>query len=216
MYEELLSRAKAIDNEATPGPWRWDLHLSSRQCMLETDHSGQYYVMGFSRWGMNGACPEFQQFERYSGPVDERGGMGMVRADKLAKSYPGKEHHVGFDDYINHPDAAFIAKSRALVPELIAAIETMAAQLACNGEEIERLNEQVEVDSQLKSGLSNANALCGMYKNDLARVTAERDAGVNLIKSRCYLEGGGICEQTGRPCDGCLSVWRTLTRQKRR
>ena len=126
----LLDRAKELDARATPGPWMWDMRTAHRMCQLVTAHSGQYYVMQFSRWGMQDACPEFQRFKRYSGPVNERGSLGMIRADKMAKSYPGREHHKGFDDYIDHPDAVFIAESRQLVTDLIAALEAQAAQLA--------------------------------------------------------------------------------------
>ena len=128
MYEELIQRAKALDEKATPGPWMWDMRTAHHTCQLVTAHSGQYYVMQFSRWGMQDACPEFQRFKRYSGPVTERGGLGMVRADKMAKSYPGKEHHKGFDDYIDHPDAVFIAASRALVTELIEAVTALQSE----------------------------------------------------------------------------------------
>lgn len=139
MYEELIQRAKALDERATPGPWMWDMRTGRHTCQLTTTHSGRYYVMQFSRWGMQAACPEFQRFKRYSGPVTERGGLGMVRADKMAKSYPGKEHHKGFDDYIDHPDAVFIAESRALVTELIEAVTALQAESAEKDKEIERL-----------------------------------------------------------------------------
>lgn len=142
MYEELIQRAKALDEKATPGPWMWDMRTAHHTCQLVTAHSGQYYVMQFSRWGMQDACPEFQRFQRYSGPVTERGGLGMVRADKMAKSYPGKEHHKGFDDYIDHPDAVFIAASRALVTELIEAVTVLQSENAEKDREIERLMDK--------------------------------------------------------------------------
>lgn len=81
--------------------------------------------MGFVRWGMDSACPTFQEFEKYEGPVTERGGKGMTRADKLAKSYPGKEHHVGFDDYIDHPDALAFEKSWEDIDALIAEVKLL-------------------------------------------------------------------------------------------
>lgn len=120
---ELIQQARELDAKATPGPWKWDLRTRTHQCKLLTDHSGQYYVMDFSRWGMQDACPTFQVYDKYEGPVTERGSHGMVRADELAKSYKGQEHHRGFDDYIDHPDAAFIAASRILVPQLCDALE---------------------------------------------------------------------------------------------
>ena len=171
MYEELIQRAKALDEKATPGPWMWDMRTAHHTCQLVTAHSGQYYVMQFSRWGMQDACPEFQRFKRYSGPVTERGGLGMVRADKMAKSYPGKEHHKGFDDYIDHPDAVFIAASRALVTELIEAVTALQSENAEKDKEIERLRAERD---RLLDRAHEAQA-----ERDCAR--AERDAAVALV-----------------------------------
>lgn len=133
--QALIKRAKELDKRATPGPWKWDLRSCCRDVKIVTDHSGQYYVMCFERWGMQGAAPSFQVYDKYEGPVRERGSHGMRRADTLAKSYPGKEHHKGFDDYPDHPDAQFIVEARQLVPELIAAIELLAAELGQTWEE---------------------------------------------------------------------------------
>jgi hypothetical protein len=127
--EKLIEQAKELDKRATPGPWKWDLRKTCRDAKIVTDHSGQYYVMGFARWGMQGAVPTFQVYDRYEGPVTERGSHGMKRADELARSYPGKEHHRGFDDYPDHPDARFIVEARRLLPELIAAVEHLSAEL---------------------------------------------------------------------------------------
>lgn len=127
--KELIERAKELDKQATPGPWMWDLRTNYRDVKIVTTHSGQYYVMSFERFGMQGAAPCFQVYDKYDGPVNKRGSHGMFRADKLAKSYPGKEHHKGFDDYPDHPDAKFIVESRQLVTELIAAVEQLSAEL---------------------------------------------------------------------------------------
>lgn len=127
--KQIIERAKRLDMRATPGPWKWDLRKTCSDVKIVTTHSGQYYVMGFVRWGMQGAAPTFQVYDEYAGPVTERGSHGMRRADILAKSYPGKEHHVGFDDYPDHPDAEFIVAARQLVPQLIEAVEYLAAEL---------------------------------------------------------------------------------------
>lgn len=138
-YTELIARAKELDKRATPGPWKWDLRKTCRDAKIVTDHSGQYYVMCFERWGMQGAVPSFQVYDKYEGPVTERGSHGMKRADALARSYPGKEHHVGFDDYPDHPDAKFIVESRKLVPELVAALENLAAERAQIAAQLDRI-----------------------------------------------------------------------------
>ena len=133
-YKELIAKAKEIDEQATPGPWMWDLRECNHFCLLTTTHRGRYYVMGFQRWGMQDAVPVFQVYERYEGPVHKRGSKGMVRADKLSKSYPGQEHHHGFDNYISHPDARYIAEGRELFHQLIEA----CAELQARAEKAER------------------------------------------------------------------------------
>lgn len=140
--KKLIERAKALDMRATPGPWKWDLRKNCRDVKIVTDHSGQYYVMTFERWGMQGAAPSFQVYDRYEGPVRERGSHGMRRADTMAKSYPGKEHHVGFDDYPDHPDARFIVASRQLVPELTAAVEKLATELEWTKGQLDKIVKQ--------------------------------------------------------------------------
>ena len=150
-YKELIEKAKEIDEKATPGPWMWDLNECIHQCKLTTTHSGKYYVMGFNRWGLQSALPSFQVYDRYEGPLEGRGSHGMVRADEMSRSYPGKVHHQGFDNFIDHPDARYIAESRQLFHLMIDAIT--------------ELSEKV-----------------GELENQLAEVTAERDAAIEDMK----------------------------------
>jgi len=125
MTHEELEAIEARCNAATPGPWEWDVNSVSKIVHLRTVHSGRYYVMGFKRFGTKGAAPTFQVYEKHEGPLHERGSKGMFRADDLAKSYPGKEHHEGYDDYIDHPDAEFIAHSKQDVASLIAEVKRL-------------------------------------------------------------------------------------------
>lgn len=118
--DKSLAEIRERAERATPGPWMWDMRTGQRTCMLTTAHSGRYFVMTFDRWGMNDACPSFLACEKYEGPVGARGALGTVRADKLAKSLPGKEHHNGFDDFIDHPDAIFIEHAPEDVNRLLA------------------------------------------------------------------------------------------------
>lgn len=71
----------------------------------------------------------------------------MVRADKLAKSYPGKEHHVGFDDFIDHPDALFIAHAKQDIEFLLAEIDRLQAE---RGEAIANMKSIVDGDNYCK------------------------------------------------------------------
>jgi len=128
MTREELEAIEARCNAATPGPWEWDVNSVSKIVHLRTVHSGRYYVMGFKRFGTKGAAPTFQVYEKHEGPLQERGSKGMFRADDLAKSYPGKEHHEGYDDYIDHPDAEFIAHSKQDVASLIAEVKRLTRE----------------------------------------------------------------------------------------
>ena len=128
MTNEELDAIRAREAAATPGPWAWDIQAAIKQAYLWTTHNGHHYVMGFRRWGMNGAAPTFQVYEKYEGPLDERKSKGMFRADKLTKSLPGKEYNVGYDDYLDHPDAEFIAHARQDVPALIAEVKRLNSE----------------------------------------------------------------------------------------
>ena len=125
MTKEKLDEIKSRLKAATPGPWEWDVNSGVKIARLMTTHSGRYYVMGFKRWGPQNAIPEFQVYDKYEGDVRERGSHGMVRADKLLKSMPGKEHHEGYDDYISHPDADLIANAPSDIQVLLDYIEEL-------------------------------------------------------------------------------------------
>lgn len=56
----------------TPGPWAWFGNAGSHSLYLATTHSGRRYIMGFKRWGMRGAQPQFQPE-----------GRGLVDASEL-------------------------------------------------------------------------------------------------------------------------------------
>ena len=49
-------------------------------------------------------------------------------------------------------------------------------------------------------------------KSEIARMTAERDAAVACIKSKCIYtedtEYGTRCDLNNKPCDSCADVWR--------
>jgi len=128
MTHEELEAIEAREAAATPGPWVWEVNSVHNFVHLRTTHSGRYYVMDFVRWGMRGASPRFQVYERHEGRMDERGSKGMFRADKLTKSNPGKEHHEGWDDTIDNPDAEFIAHARQDVSALLAKVKRLNAE----------------------------------------------------------------------------------------
>ena len=125
MTKEKLDEIRQRLNAATPGPWEWDVNSIHKTASLMTTHSGRYCVMGFERWGTQGAIPKFHVCDKYEGPIRERGSQGMVRADKLLKSMPGREHHEGYDDYISHPDADLIANAPGDIKALLDYIEEL-------------------------------------------------------------------------------------------
>lgn len=53
-----------MEMKHTPGPWAWFGNAGSNSLYLATTHSGRRYVMGFKRWGMRGAQPQFQPKEQ--------------------------------------------------------------------------------------------------------------------------------------------------------
>ena len=191
-YKELAEKAREIDAKATPGPWMWDLRECNHQCLLTTTHSGKYYVMGFQRWGLQDALPSFQVYDRYEGQMKDRGSHGMVRADKLSKSYPGQEHHHGFDNFIDHPDARYIAESRELFHQMATAItellaraeaaeaaqETLQRAMAEYKERAEKAEQRVKkLDEAMEWAKYASGTWERAYYNAMARAgKAEREA----------------------------------------
>ena len=66
----------------------------------------------------------------------------------MSKSYPGKEHHVGFDNLIDHPDARYIAESRELFHLMIIAITDLLAR--AESEEARAEKAERERDAAIK------------------------------------------------------------------
>lgn len=95
--EERVQQIQARCDAAQPAPWRWEVTTKHKNVSLE---NGRYVVMSFARYGMSGAAPCFLRNGR------------LTRVDELTKSIPGYEHHVGFDDYIDHPDAQLLSHAR--------------------------------------------------------------------------------------------------------
>ena len=104
----------------TPGPWAWFGTASRENLWLGTAHSGRIYVMGFKRWGTQGAQPIFQVK-----------GMGMVPAKELLQFEVGDKDVVGMTQAkqngsvyrchvrgIAHPDARLICHAPELYDEL--------------------------------------------------------------------------------------------------
>lgn len=133
MDAKQLAEIKAREQAATSAPWHWDVATANKSVDLENRRDK---IMDFVRYGTNQAAPRFN--------VD---GI-MERADTLTKSIPGMEHHRGFDDYINHPDAIFIEHARTDIPALVAEVERLhgiESELAYE----KRANETIPVMNKL-------------------------------------------------------------------
>lgn len=118
----------------TPGPWRWFGNRSGG-VYLATTHSGRRYVMGFQRYGMNGAQPSFcvgsimhpaselVQFE-----VGDQSVRGFKEADKDGSVY---RYDV---NAIDSADARLIAAAPDLLDACISArMQLRVAVIAHSG-----------------------------------------------------------------------------------
>lgn len=106
--------------EHTPGPWRWFGNRSGG-VYLATTHSGRKYVMGFQRYGMNGAQPTFRvggimrpSAELVEFEVGDQTVRGFKNADKDGSVY---RYDVSG---IDCADARLIAAAPDLLSALIA------------------------------------------------------------------------------------------------
>jgi hypothetical protein len=197
-----IKEIQARCNAATPGPWMWHVNEHCKVIKLLTKHSGQYYVMGFERWGMQGAQPTFQAYEKYEGPVRERGSKGIKKAIELSKWAQTYRHN---DGWIEHPDAEFIANSKSDV-------EYLLSELKAKDAEIERLTAKTE---KMLCKYCDREILIGQIQ----RLKAELEAAIEDLSRAVYYDCddftcGEICkkfdtETRKYTCgDNCNFEWR--------
>lgn len=142
--DEIKARAAA----ATPGPWMWEGNTDTRQISLATKYWGRWVVMGFRRWGMQGAQPMFAQGRKPGPPEDRKGDWGpftngdpgrLTDAERLARyevcptATSRKDQRVYRADLngIRNADATFIEKSREDIDWLLAEVDRLRALVAC-------------------------------------------------------------------------------------
>ena len=122
--EDGWSELERLARAATPGPWRWEVSLTSRHVALcgGPPKSGfgafDHDVMSFKRWGLNNAAPVFWGWEGHFGTPK--------RADEVAVPVEGREHHAHWFRTIDDPNAAFIAAANpSTILKLIAAARSL-------------------------------------------------------------------------------------------
>lgn len=117
----------------TPGPWRWEInrkHKSINLCGGLPAGTFDKTVLGFERYGMNGAAPVFHNWT-----ADGWGGKPK-RAFELAVEKVGREHHADWFALIDHPNAHLIAAAPDLLlalEELLQAYSEPDRRLCCDG-----------------------------------------------------------------------------------
>lgn len=105
----------------TPGPWRWEISLKSKQVSLNGGKPKfDLTVMDFVRWGMGGAAPRLLR------PMASSSMMLMEHCQRYAVPVPGREHHADWFRELDHPDARLIAAA----PDLLAALKLLHDNLA--------------------------------------------------------------------------------------
>jgi hypothetical protein len=113
-FAVVLADIEAKLNAATPGPWKWDGNLNTKEVYLVAMAKGRPYVMDFVRWGMAGASPRFQ--------VRGEDGFGVMTRIDEGLAVKEREYR-GDIERIEHPDATLIAGA----PEMISALLRMVS-----------------------------------------------------------------------------------------
>jgi hypothetical protein len=104
----------------TPGRWRWEVNLKSRQIQLCGGKSPfDLTVVDFVRWGMGGAQPRFRD-----------GKDLMQKASDFAVVAPGREHHESWFRLVDHPDARLMESAPELLDSVNVLFELLAESIA--------------------------------------------------------------------------------------
>lgn len=123
MDEKRLQEIRARCEAATPGPWRWSVKARFHEIEIVAPQNGTTTVMDFVRWGMQNAQPRFNDCSDAFG--------GILRTwDEFEKGNTCNPE--------GNPNAAFIAHARRDIPDLLAEVERLAAELSAQSEIVQR------------------------------------------------------------------------------
>jgi hypothetical protein len=137
-YPEVIDAIRARANRATPGPWGWFGNTKSNHIYLATRHWGRHMVMGFRRWGMQSAQPEFwnrddpQGIKQHLGPDSRHVTAGEAAIYEVApEARSANDRRVYRHDVvgIRNADAAFIAHSREDIDYLLGEVDRLRGLL---------------------------------------------------------------------------------------
>ena len=140
--KEIRDRAAA----ATPGPWQWFGNWDFREVYLATVNYGRRYVLGFRRWGMQGAQPVFRSKPGDGATLQT---ASEVPVSEVCRSATSRDDHrvyrgdlVGF----RNADAEFIANARQDVDDLLAMIDAVRERAESWIDDMEHLDDQVCIE----------------------------------------------------------------------
>lgn len=121
--DDIRARADA----ATPGPWRWAGNTRSQDIRLVTRDRGRVFVMGFRRWGMHLAQPEFQVMRDGSGYMIPASDLPIYEVCPDATTADDRRVYRQDIIGIRNPDAEFIASARQDIDDLLDYIDVLEA-----------------------------------------------------------------------------------------
>lgn len=133
MTDPALARLDQIRDrhqKATPGPWFWGGNVDVRHIYLAASTCGTPIVMSFTRWGMQGAQPQFAVGRRsdepiFSGRLTKASDLPVFQVNRAATRRDDPSVYRGDIVGIRHPDADFIAAARTDVPAMEQALRAV-------------------------------------------------------------------------------------------
>jgi hypothetical protein len=140
----------ARDRAATPGPWGWFGNVDTYQLYLATRHSGRLFVMGFRRWGMRGAQPEFRTrgsdgwARLQPGSTMAATELPVFEVDRAATARTDPSVYRGDIVGIRNADAEFIEHARQDVHDMLRDRHALARRAADLADEAAALRDQLE------------------------------------------------------------------------